>query len=136
MYNIGRAVPEQAYKNICKRGSNYICLQKVQKRQNLKKKIHVITVVTKCNPAQRKLSKVKKTFMKRKFSSQENFYWEKKEKVFFPRKLLFFPKRTFSSSFVIDATDRQLIRTTKFNYILDFFSFLTFKTFYFYPNLT
>ena len=70
--------------------------------------------------------------------SEENFF---EEKVFFPRKLLLgekrtsflvLPKRTFSSSFVIDATDRQLIKTTKLNYIFSFFVvFLIFKTFYF-----
>ena len=64
--------------------------------------------------------------------SEENFY---EEKVFFPRKLLlgeksksFLPKKTFFSSFVIDATDPQLIKTIKINY---FCSFSTFKTFYF-----
>ena len=65
------------------------------------------TVVTKCNPAQRKWRKVKKTFVKKKFSFQENFYWEKKEKVFFPRNLFSFPRKTFSSLFVIDATDHD-----------------------------
>ena len=61
--------------------------------------------------------------MKKKFSSQENFYWEKKEKVSFPRKLFFLPKKTFSFLFVIDATDRQLIKTIKLNYIFRLFVF-------------
>ena len=64
--------------------------------------------------------------------SEENFY---EEKVFFPRKLLlgeknksllpkktfFLPKNTFSSSFVIYATDGQLIKTIKLNYIFRLF---------------
>ena len=54
--------------------------------------------------------------MKKMFSSQENFYWEKKEKNS-SQEFFFLPKKTFSSSFVIDATDRQLIKTIKLNYI-------------------
>ena len=64
--------------------------------------------------------------------SEENFY---EKKVFFLRKLLFgekrksflpkktfsLPKKTFSSLFVIDATDRPLIKTIKFNYIFRLF---------------
>ena len=68
-----------------------------------------------------------KTFIgrkKKKFSSQENF--------FFSQENFFLPKKTFSSSFVIDATDRQLNKSIKLNYIFGVFcSFLTFKTFYF-----
>ena len=46
--------------------------------------------------------------------SEENYYEEKA--FFIGRK-----KKTFSSSFVIDATDLQLIKTIKLNYIFRLF---------------
>ena len=42
--------------------------------------------------------------------SEENFHEE-----------FFLPEKTFSSSFVIDATDRQLIKTIKLKYIFRLF---------------
>ena len=64
-------------------------------------------------PCTKKMKKVKKTFMKKT-------YWEKKEK-FTSQENFFLPEKTFYSSFVIDAIDRQLIKTIKLNYICRLF---------------